>query len=117
MIIRKGFRSAIDSYSAFLKMTRQQLRAYMAISRTNLLGILFWRGWQQITGVAYSALDAARLGYDVHVVLPACRAIDLDGSMAVATADARGGYHLVKHSFNSQAIIFAGSFYFNICES
>ena len=34
--------------------------------------------------VAYSALDAARLGYQVQVVLPACRAIDLDGSLAVA---------------------------------
>ena len=32
--------------------------------------------------VAYSALDARRLGFEVMVVLPACRAIDLDGSLA-----------------------------------
>jgi nicotinamidase/pyrazinamidase len=34
--------------------------------------------------VAWSALDAARLGFAVTVRLPACRAIDMDGSLAAA---------------------------------
>ena len=48
--------------------------------------------------VAYSALDAARLGYEVQVVLPACRAIDLDGSMAAASQQmTAAGVGLVSH--------------------
>ncbi len=81
MVIRKGFRSAIDSYSAFFENDRQ--------TPTGLHGYLQIRDIRQITliglatdfCVAYSALDGARLGYDVTVDLSACRAIDLEGSL------------------------------------
>lgn len=84
MIIRKGFRRAIDSYSAFFENDKTTV--------TGLHGYLQDRGIQNVVMaglatdycVAYSALDAARLGYQVQVVLPACRAIDMDGSLAVA---------------------------------
>lgn len=81
LIIRKGFRSAIDSYSAFFENDRE--------TPTGLGGYLRERGMTKLTlaglatdfCVAFSALDAARLGFRVEVVLSACRAIDLDGSL------------------------------------
>ncbi|MCB1388217.1 MAG: bifunctional nicotinamidase/pyrazinamidase [Rhodobacteraceae bacterium] len=84
LVIRKGFRPSIDSYSAFFENDR--------ITPTGLEGYLRTRGVTAVTlaglatdfCVAYSALDAARLGFDVTVRLDACRAIDLDGSLAEA---------------------------------
>lgn len=89
LILRKGFRPAIDSYSAFFENDRQ--------TATGLEGYLRTRGADRITlaGLAtdfcvlYSALDAARLGFGVTVHLPGCRAIDLDGSGAAALAAMR----------------------------
>ncbi len=82
MVVRKGFRAGIDSYSAFFENDRQTV--------TGLHGYLVNRGISSVvlTGlatdycVAWSALDAARLGLDTTVVLGACRAIDLEGSLA-----------------------------------
>ncbi|EEE37511.1 pyrazinamidase/nicotinamidase [Rhodobacteraceae bacterium KLH11] len=84
LIIRKGFRSAIDSYSAFFENDHS--------TPTGLRGYLQTRGITQLTlvGLAtdfcvhYSAVDAARLGFDVIVQTNACRAIDMDGSLAAA---------------------------------
>lgn len=84
LILRKGFRSAIDSYSAFFENDRT--------TPTGLEGYLRNRGIDRLTlvGLAtdfcvhYSAVDAARLGFDVTVRTDACRAIDLDGSLAAA---------------------------------
>jgi len=81
LIIRKGFRPGIDSYSAFFENDRE--------TPTGLDGYLRNRGVTGITlvglatdyCVAYSALDAARLGFAVTVLLGACRAIDLGGSL------------------------------------
>jgi nicotinamidase/pyrazinamidase len=86
LVIRKGFRPAIDSYSAFFENDRS--------TPTGLDGYLRSRGVTAVTlaglatdfCVCYSALDAARLGYAVTVALPACRAIDLDGSLAATRA-------------------------------
>ena len=84
MIVRKGFRAGIDSYSAFFENDRA--------TPTGLDGYLRTRGVERLTlaGLAtdfcvhYSAVDAAKLGYDVTVREGACRAIDLDGSLAAA---------------------------------
>lgn len=89
LIIRKGFRSRIDSYSAFFENDRA--------TSTGLDGYLRGRGIDAVTlvglatdfCVAYSAMDAARLGYSVRVIEQACRAIDLNGSLARAQADMR----------------------------
>ena len=86
MVIRKGFRSAIDSYSAFFENDHT--------TPTGLEGYLRSRGVAGITlvglatdfCVAYSALDAARLGFRVTVLEGATRAIDLQGSLADARA-------------------------------
>lgn len=82
LIIRKGFRAGIDSYSAFFENDRS--------TTTGLIGYLGARGVTAVTFVglatdycvAYSALDAARLGLRARVLLWACRGIDLGGSMA-----------------------------------
>jgi nicotinamidase/pyrazinamidase len=84
LVIRKGFRAAIDSYSAFFENDRK--------TPTGLDGYLRSRGVTGLTMVglatdfcvAYSALDARRLGFDVTVDLEACRAIDLNGSLNTA---------------------------------
>ena len=84
MVIRKGFRPQIDSYSAFFENDRR--------TATGLDGYLKARGIAAVTlvglaldyCVAYSALDAAASGYRVTVLEGACRAIDLNGSLAAA---------------------------------
>ena len=83
-IIRKGFRRAIDSYSAFFENDHK--------TPTGLAGYLRERGIRTVViaglatdiCVAYSALDAARLGFDDDVRLDACRGIDLGGSLAAS---------------------------------
>ena len=84
LVIRKGFRPSIDSYSAFYENDR--------ITPTGLAGYLRERGLKRIfmAGLAtdycvnYSAQDARRLGFDTVVVKSGCRAIDLAGSLAAA---------------------------------
>jgi nicotinamidase/pyrazinamidase len=84
LIIRKGFRPEIDSYSAFFENDHT--------TPTGLEGYLRTRGVSDVTlvGLAtdfcvnYSAVDAARLGFNVRVISALCRAIDLDGSLAAA---------------------------------
>lgn len=84
LVIRKGFRPAIDSYSAFFENDRT--------TPTGLAGYLRERGLSRLTlvglatdfCVAYSALDARKLGFETRVLLDACRAIDLGGSLAGA---------------------------------
>ena len=89
LVIRKGFRPAIDSYSAFFENDRT--------TPTGLAGYLRERGLTRLTlvglatdfCVAYSALDARKLGFDTRVLLDACRAIDLGGSLAGAETEMR----------------------------
>jgi nicotinamidase/pyrazinamidase len=84
LIIRKGFRSDIDSYSAFFENDQ--------VTPTGLEGYLRSRGISDLTlvGLAtdfcvhFSAVDAARLGFGVKVRLNLCRAIDLEGSLVPA---------------------------------
>lgn len=81
LVIRKGFRAGIDSYSAFFENDR--------LTPTGLAGYLRERGIGAITlvglatdfCVAYSALDAVAQGFDATVRLDACRGIDLGGSL------------------------------------
>jgi nicotinamidase-related amidase len=84
LIIRKGYHLSVDSYSTFFENDRE--------TRTGLCGYLRERGFQRIflAGlatdfcVAYSALDAVRLGLCVVVIEDATGAIDLEGSLAAA---------------------------------
>jgi len=85
LIIRKGMNSAIDSYSAFFEndwTTPTGLEGYL---RTRGITTLALVGLATDYCVAYSALDAARLGFAVTVRTDLCRAIDLGGSLATMT--------------------------------
>lgn len=84
LIIRKGFRRAIDSYSAFFEndqTTPTGLHGYLS---ERGIGDLVMVGLATDFCVNYSALDAAKLGYRVTVRTDLCRAIDLNGSLAAA---------------------------------
>ena len=84
LVIRKGFRSTIDSYSAFRENDRR--------TPTGLASYLKERGFERITlcGLAtdfcvlFSAIDAREAGFEVSLAASACRAIDVDGSLARA---------------------------------
>lgn len=88
-IIRKGSNPAVDSYSAFFENDKATV--------TGLAGLLHNRGCDRLTFVglatdycvAWSAIDAAQLGFSVSVDLTACRAINLDGSRDRALAEMR----------------------------
>ena len=83
-IVRKGWRADGDSYSAFVEADRQ--------TPTGLAGLLRELGVRHVVlcglatdfCVAWSALDARAAGFEATVVEDACRAIDLNGSLARA---------------------------------
>lgn len=81
LILRKGCRPAIDSYSAFFENDHRTPTGLHGYLRDRGVSRLILTGLATDFCVAYSALDAARLGYDVTVRLDLCRAIDLDGSL------------------------------------
>ena len=84
LFLRKGFRTPIDSYSAFFENDHR--------TPTGLVGYLKERRFDRITlcGLAtdfcvfYSAIDGREAGFAVTVVADACRGIDIDGSLARA---------------------------------
>lgn len=86
LVIRKGFRSAIDSYSAFYENDRSTPTGLAGYLRERGLKRVFLVGLATDFCVYYSALDARRLGFDVVLVDGACRGIDLAGSLDAASA-------------------------------
>jgi nicotinamidase/pyrazinamidase len=86
LIIRKGFRREIDSYSAFFENDRTSPTGLAGYLRERGLTRLFLVGLATDFCVHYSAIDARRLGFEAIVVDAGCRAIDLAGSLAAAHA-------------------------------
>ncbi|MBN1853921.1 MAG: bifunctional nicotinamidase/pyrazinamidase, partial [Pirellulales bacterium] len=84
LVIRKGYHREIDSYSAFFENDRQTPTGLAGYLRERGLIRLFLVGLATDFCVAYSALDARRLGFEVTVIEDGCRAIDVDGSLAAA---------------------------------
>ncbi|MEL6450323.1 MAG: bifunctional nicotinamidase/pyrazinamidase [Pseudomonadota bacterium] len=85
MIVRKGYRPAIDSYSAFFENDHTTPTGLEGYLRTRGITALTMVGLATDFCVHFSAVDAAKLGFDVTVRTDLCRAIDLDGSLAAAT--------------------------------
>ncbi len=84
MIVRKGYRRHMDSYSAFFEadgVTPTGLAGYL---RERGLTRVFCAGLATDFCVAWSALDARKIGLAAYVVEDACRGIDADGSLAAA---------------------------------
>ncbi|MEM9138308.1 MAG: bifunctional nicotinamidase/pyrazinamidase [Pseudomonadota bacterium] len=87
LLIRKGFRPEIDSYSAFFENDHKTVTGLDGYLRERGIDGLTIAGLATDFCVKFSAVDAAKLGYRVRVVEDGCRAIDLDGSLAAAMAE------------------------------
>ena len=87
LIVRKGFRPAIDSYSAFYENDHVTCTGLTGYLRDRGFGHAYLCGLATDFCVKWSALDAVEDGFRVTVIEDACRAIDLDGSLAAARAE------------------------------
>lgn len=82
LILRKGFREGIDSYSAFFENDRTTATGLAGYLRERGLKRVFLAGLAYDYCVGYSALDAGRMGFEAFVLRDTCRAIDLNGSVS-----------------------------------
>ncbi|HOP90366.1 MAG TPA: bifunctional nicotinamidase/pyrazinamidase [Ottowia sp.] len=87
LIIRKGFHRDVDSYSAFMEADRRTSTGLAAYLKARGITKLYLCGLATDYCVAWSALDARAAGFEATVIEDACRAIDLNGSLARAWAD------------------------------
>lgn len=99
VIVRKGYRREVDSYSAFYENDHK--------TPTGLAGYLRERGLKRVfvVGLAtdfcvhYSALDARREGFETVLIQEGCRAIDLEGSLEAALREMQeAGVKIVSES-------------------
>ena len=87
LIIRKGYRPQVDSYSAFLEADRTTMTGLSGYLRERALENAYVVGLATDFCVAWTALDAKRAGFGACVIEEATRAIDAGGSLARAWAD------------------------------
>jgi nicotinamidase/pyrazinamidase len=87
LILRKGFRRQIDSYSAFFENDRTTPTGLAGYLRERGLTRVFLCGLAYDYCVGYSALDARRLGLEAAILRDACRAIDLNCSVGKIEAE------------------------------
>jgi len=87
LVIRKGHHRDIDSYSAFLEADRKTTTGLAGYLKERGFTALYVCGLATDFCVAWTALDARAAGFGTTVLEDACRAIDLDGSLARAWAD------------------------------
>ena len=96
LILRKGFRREIDSYSAFFENDRTTATGMAAYLRERGLTRLFFAGLAYDYCVGYSALDARRLGLPAVMLRDACRAIGLgDSVQKIETEFAAAGVEVI----------------------
>jgi nicotinamidase/pyrazinamidase len=84
LIIRKGFHAQVDSYSAFMEADRTTTTGLAAYLKAHGFKKVHVCGLATDFCVAWTALDARAEGFEVSLVEDACRAIDLNGSLAAA---------------------------------
>ena len=87
LVIRKGHHAGVDSYSAFLEADRSTRTGLAGYLREHGVKRVFLAGLATDYCVAWSALDARAVGFEAVVIEDACRAIDLNGSLAQAWQD------------------------------
>tara|TARA_B100000767_G_scaffold155579_1_gene146283 strand:+ start:215 stop:805 length:591 start_codon:yes stop_codon:yes gene_type:complete len=87
LILRKGYNPLIDSYSAFFENDHKTPTGLAGYLKTRKIKDLTFVGLATDYCVAYSALDAARLGYEVSIRTELCRAIDMEGTLEIALRD------------------------------
>lgn len=84
LIIRKGCNPEIDSYSAFLEADRRTTTGLSGYLKERGIDTVYMVGLALDFCVMFSALDARASGFNAYVVLDACRAIDMNGSLQSA---------------------------------
>jgi len=84
LIIRKGFRKDVDSYSAFEEADRKTSTGLAPYLKGRGIDTVFLVGLATDFCVSWSAVDARKLGFTTYVIEDATRAIDLNGSLAAA---------------------------------
>ncbi|HMB91884.1 MAG TPA: bifunctional nicotinamidase/pyrazinamidase [Rhodothermales bacterium] len=89
LILRKGFRRTIDSYSAFFENDQKTPTGLAGYLRERSIDTLYLVGLATDFCVKWSALDGKRLGFEVYVVEEAVRGIDTQGSLARAWDEMR----------------------------
>lgn len=83
LVIRKGFRHGIDSYSTFFENDHETPTGLAGYLRERNIGAITLAGLATDFCVAFSALDAVELGFNTRVRLDLCRGIDVNGSLAL----------------------------------
>lgn len=97
LILRKGFRPQVDSYSAFFENDRTTATGLAGYLRERKVTRVFAVGLAYDFCVGFSALDARGQGFEAIVIRDACRAIDLNGSVAHIEAEfARTGVQVIE---------------------
>ena len=84
VIVRKGYHKAVDSYSAFEEAGHKTLTGLAGYLKQRGIKTVFVTGLATDFCVAWTAMDARKLGFEVYVIEDATRAIDLNGSLAAA---------------------------------
>lgn len=87
LVIRKGFRKNVDSYSAFTEADGKTATGLAAYLKARDIRKVFLTGLATDFCVAWSAVDARKAGFETYVIEDACRGIDTQGSLAAAWAD------------------------------
>jgi nicotinamidase/pyrazinamidase len=103
LVLRKGFRRGVDSYSAFQENDRRTPTGLAGYLRERGVTRLYLVGLATDYCVAYSALDALAAGFAAVVVEDACRAIDLAGSLADAMAKMTAAGVTIAHAADLRA--------------
>jgi nicotinamidase/pyrazinamidase len=81
LVIRKGFRKGIDSYSAFMEADRKTTTGLSGYLKERKIKKVFVTGLATDFCVAWTAMDARKEGFETYVIEDACRGIDLNGSL------------------------------------
>lgn len=96
LIIRKGFRTEIDSYSAFFDNDHKTPTGLGGYLKSRGINSIYLCGLALDFCVYFSAIDGVNLDLEVNVIKDACRAIDLDGSLEIAINDMKNkGVNLI----------------------
>jgi nicotinamidase/pyrazinamidase len=86
LVLRKGYHQPVDSYSAFYEADHKTPTGLAGYLKERALARVFVVGLATDFCVGWTAIDAARAGFETYVVDDACRGIDVQGSLAKAWA-------------------------------
>jgi nicotinamidase/pyrazinamidase len=97
LVIRKGYHPDLDSYSAFVEADHRTGTGLAGYLEERRIHRVFVCGLATDFCVAWTALDARKAGFETYVIEDACRAIDLNGSLAAAWKSmAVAGVHRIR---------------------